>query len=116
LRRSPLHVFEALAEELRISAVQTDIVLRGRPRFEADNAAYDKCDGFSLGLADTLRRAAGRRDLVRIFECDALLGDELRKPLTVFAGIAVHAPDFRQRLAVRLADVLYRDLRDFTSR
>jgi SNF2-related domain len=46
-----------------------------------------------------------RRDVLGILESDALLDDEIRKPLTIRARIAVQAADFRQRLAVRLADV-----------
>lgn len=33
LRRSPLDMFEALTEEIRVAAVQADVVLRGRSRF-----------------------------------------------------------------------------------
>ena len=54
-----LDIFEALAEELRIAAIQADVVLRGRARFKANCAAHDKRDGLSLGLANTLRRARG---------------------------------------------------------
>ncbi len=49
--------------------------------------------------------AARRSDFAGVFERDALLGDEFRKPLAMFARIALYAADFRQRLAVRLADV-----------
>jgi hypothetical protein len=32
----PLDVFEALAQELRVAAVQADVILRGASGFEAD--------------------------------------------------------------------------------
>ena len=51
------------------------------------------------------RSATGRRDVLGVFESDALLRDEFRKALTVLAGIAVDAADCRQLLAVRLADI-----------
>lgn len=53
-----LDVFEALAEKLCITAVQTDLVLGDASRFEADCVANDKRDGFSFGFANALRRAA----------------------------------------------------------
>lgn len=64
-----LDVFEALAEELDIAAVQTDVILRCASRFEADCAANDKRDGFSLGLADALRRAAPTFVAMHHFVC-----------------------------------------------
>jgi len=48
LRCGSLDVFEALAEELRIAAVQADVVLRGTSRFQSDCAANDK--GYGLGF------------------------------------------------------------------
>lgn len=38
--------------------METDLVPRGTSRFEADRAATDKGDGFSLGLPDALGPAA----------------------------------------------------------
>jgi hypothetical protein len=58
LNCSSLNVFEALAEELRVTTIQADVVLRGAPSFETDCTAHDKRDGLSLSFADALRCAA----------------------------------------------------------
>ena len=51
---SSLDVFETFVEELRIAAVQTDIILRRSSSFEVDSAADDECDGLGLSLAEPL--------------------------------------------------------------
>ena len=51
-----LDVFEAFAEEFRIAAIQTDVVLRGTACFEADCAANDKRDRLGFGFADSPQR------------------------------------------------------------
>jgi len=66
-----LNVFEALVDELRVPAVQTDAILRGCTRFEADCAAHDKRDGFRLCFTDTLGRLAAPLLAVLIFQAGA---------------------------------------------
>jgi hypothetical protein len=52
LRCSPLDVFEALAEKLRVAAVQTYVVLCCRTGFETNRAAHDKRDRFGQIVAE----------------------------------------------------------------
>jgi hypothetical protein len=57
-RCGPLDVFEVLAEELRVAAIQTDVVPCGSACSHADCAAHDKGDGLGLSFAEALRHAA----------------------------------------------------------
>jgi hypothetical protein len=56
--RGSLHVVEAFTEELRVAAVQADVVLRSASCIETGCAANYKCDSLGFRLADALRCAA----------------------------------------------------------
>jgi hypothetical protein len=53
--RSLLNVLEALQKQLRISAVEADVVLCGGPGFKSNSRTHDIRNGLRLGLANTLR-------------------------------------------------------------
>ncbi len=50
---SLLDVFEALCEELRVAAVEPDIVLGRGSGLETDCTANHKCDGLRLGFPNS---------------------------------------------------------------
>ena len=70
--------------------------------------AGQQCDLAACGFA------TGRCNVLGVFKSDALLRYKPLKPLTVLPRVAVDAADCRQFLPVRLADILYRDLKDFS--